>query len=217
MVTAKICIPLAYLAILGIAMAYQRQQLEIRALLLLCVTDFVLLALFNVRGKINYFVHVMPLLTVLAVLLAWRSQLLPRDLRLAVIACCAVLLLVNGARLVHSVRHDAYRTNYLPVQRVLRALIPPEATVFAQAEWAFALGFERVLHDDVLGFRSGTRLDYLVIDGKQQYDIDIYSQTLPGFRRYSQLLLTDEYALVHQDALVRIYHLRPRASTAMIP
>ena len=82
-VTIKMCIPLAYLAILGIAVASQRQQVDIRALILLCVTDFVLLALLNVRGKINYFVHVVPLLTVLAVLLAWRSPLLPRTLRFA--------------------------------------------------------------------------------------------------------------------------------------
>jgi len=113
---------------------------------------------------------------------------------------------------VHSVRYDAYRTNYLPIQRVLRAVIPPAATVFAQAEWAFALGFEHSLHDDILGFRSGKRLDYLVVDRKQQYNIDVYSQTLPGFKQYSETLLTDEYALIHQDTLVRIYHLRPQAS-----
>jgi hypothetical protein len=206
-VSVKLLIPLAYLTIVGIAVAYPivRKQVEIRVLVLLCLVDFVTLALLNVRGKINYYVHVLPLLTVLAALIAWRSPLLPRAPRFVVIAGCAILVVLNGGRLVHSIRYDAYRTNYLPVQRALREVIPPKATAFAQAEWAYALGFERMLHDDILGFRSGKRPDYAVLDGKQQYDITIYSQTIPGFRQYSEMLLTQEYALIHQDALVRIY------------
>jgi hypothetical protein len=209
-ISVKMFIPLAYLTIVGIAVAYQRvrEQIEIRVLLLLGLTDFVMLALLNVRGKVNYFVHATPLLTVLAVLVAWRSPLLRWTPRVVVIACCAVLLVLNGARLVHSVWYDAYRNNYLPVQRALRAVIPPESTVFAQAEWAFALGFERILHDSTLGFRSGKRLDYLVVDKKQQFDVDVYSQRIPGFKQYSDELLTHGYALLYQDPLVRIYRRR---------
>ncbi len=205
--SVKVLIPLAHLTIVGIAVGYPmvRKQIEIRVLVLLCLADFVTLALLNVRGKINYYVHVMPLLTVLAVLIAWRAPLLPRVPRFVVMAACAILLVLNGGRLVHSVHYDAYRTNYLPVQRALREVIPPKATAFAQAEWAYALGFERTLHDDLLGFRSGRRPDYAVLDGKQQYDNAIYLQTIPGFKQYSEMLLMREYALVYQDALVRIY------------
>jgi hypothetical protein len=87
-------------------------------------------------------------------------------------------------------------------------VIPPKATVFAQAEWAFALGFERTLQDDTLGFRSGKRLDYTVVDGKQQDAIVSYSRVFPVFGKYSQALLTHEYSLVYQDVLVRIYRRR---------
>jgi len=206
-VSAKVFIPLTYLTVVAIAVTYPlvRKQVENRVLLLFCLADFVMLPLLNVRGKINYYVHVMPLLTVLVILIAWRSPLLPRAPRFVVIVSCAVLLVLNGGRVVHSVHYDAYRTNYLPVLRTLREVIPPKATVFAQAEWAYALGFERILHDDILGFRSGKRPDYAVVDGKQQYDNAIYSQTIPGFKQYSEMLLTQEYALVYQDALVRIY------------
>ncbi len=209
-VSVKVLIPLAYLAIVGIAVAYQklRHQRAISVLLLLCLADFVMLALLNVRGKINYYVHATPLLTVLAVLVAWRSTLLRPAPRVVVIACCAVLLVLSGARIVHSVRYDPYRTNYLPVQDALRAVIPPTATVFAQAEWAFALGFERILHDGMLGFRSGKRLDYLVVDNKEQYDLDVYSRKISGFKQYSDELLTGGYSLRYHDPLVRIYERR---------
>jgi len=63
-------------------------------------------------------------------------------------------------------------------------------------------------YDEFLGFRSGKRLEYLVVDRKQQHGIEVNSETVAGFREYSQILLTDEYALVHQDSLVRIYRLR---------
>lgn len=217
-VSAKLLIPLAYLVAIAIAVSYPalRAQLLTRLLLLLCLIDFTLLALLNIRGKINYYIHVLPLFSILTVVVACRSHLLSRAVRCTAIACCAGVLLLNGARIAHSVHYNAYQTNYLPVQRVLRAVIPSDATVFAQSEWAFALGFARTLHDSLLGFRSGTRLHYLVVDRKQQYNMDIYSQAVPGFRQYSQRLLTDEYELVHQDSLVRIFRLRHHPFTARL-
>jgi hypothetical protein len=209
-VSAKLVIPLAYLVVIALAVSYRalRAHLLTRFILLLCLIDFILLALLNILGKINYFIHVLPLFTVLTVVVASRSHLLPQAARVTAIACCAAVLLLNGARFAHSVHHNSYRTNYLPVQRVLRAVIAPDAMVFAPAEWAFALGFAHTFYDEFLGFRSGKRLEYLVVDRKQQHGIEVNSETVPGFREYSQILLTDEYALVHQDSLVRIYRLR---------
>jgi hypothetical protein len=205
--SAKVFIPIAYLVVVAIAVAYRliRREVEIRVLLLLCLVDFVTLALVNVGGKVNYFVHVLPLFTVLAVLVAWRSSRLSRGPRFAVFVSCAILLVLNEARLVHSIHQDAYRSSYLPVQLVLRKVIPSTATVFAQAEWAYALGFERILHDGTLGFLSGKRLDYAVVDHKEQEELAFYSRVFPGFTQYAETLLTKEYALVYQDSLVRIY------------
>ncbi len=206
-INIKMFIPLAYLVVVGIAIVSRgiRAQVEIRVILLLCAADFVMIALLNIRGKIQYYVQVLPLLTILVVLVAWRSALLPRSRRFVVVACCAVLLMLNGGRIVHSVLYDAYRTHYIPVQRVLRELIPANASVSASAEWAYVLGFERTLHDETQGFRTGRRPDYIVVDGKEQYDMAIYSQTIPGFREYAEELLSRHYTLIHQDTLVRIY------------
>ena len=99
---------------------------------------------------------------------------------------CAVLVMVQSATTVRRVMQRAYSTNYLATTNYLKEHAKGNGMIMGSSELAFELGYaDNLVDDQRLGFRSGKRPDFIVID-KNRYDewIPQYEQREPETYRY---------------------------------
>jgi len=90
----------------------------------------------------------------------------------------------------------------------LKNRIQPSTLIMGSAEMGFALGFdEHLIDDSYLGYYSGKRPDFIVVD-------EIYATSFrgsqverPAIYDHINRLLAEQYKLVYDQALYRIYAL----------
>jgi 4-amino-4-deoxy-L-arabinose transferase-like glycosyltransferase len=206
----KALILVAYVA--GVVCAWATRRIREsrggRALLLLTALYFVIMAVLDGQKLAWYLVHIVPLYAaLLAIWLVdvWEAVRLPRY---AVAAALSALLLLQAGGVVQRMRANEYRASYAPAADFLKRRMQPSTLVMGSAEMGFALGFnEHLIDDSFLGYYSGKRPDFIVVD-------EIYAESFqgsqlqrPAIYAHINRLLTTEYKLVYDRAFYRIYAL----------
>lgn len=206
----KALILVAYLA--GIVGAFAtrriRQSRGLRALLLLTTIYFVIMAVLDGQKLAWYLVHIVPLYTALLatwLVHTWQTARVPR---LAIAAAVAALLLLQVGGVVQRMRANEYRASYAPATDYLKSHMQPSTLIMGSAELGFALGFnEHLVDDSFLGYYSGKRPDFVVVD-------EIYAESFqgsqverPAIYAHIDRLLTTQYKLVYDQSFYRIYAL----------
>jgi hypothetical protein len=185
-----------------------RREPGCRALLLVTVTYFLALSAFRSANGHDYLVHIVPLFAACVAAWgewSWRSRALPRWV-LATGTAGLVLLQTGGT--AWRAAFDQYDDSYLPVVDFLRHDAAPGAIVMGSAEIGFDLGFEPRLIDDVrLGFHSGRRPDFIVIEERYTGWFEHLRQTEPATAAYIGELLTRESIKVYDRAPYVIYRM----------
>jgi len=93
----------------------------------------------------------------------WHTQ--PRPAwRPVWLGALAALILLQSAYAAALISQGRYASIYRPVIAVLQRDMRPGQLVMGSAELGFGLGFDRVLDDANLGYYSGKRADFIVID-----------------------------------------------------
>jgi len=205
----KIVILAVYAAgVLGVVMNRElRSRRGVRSLLLVSgVTLLVMIAL-DREAQHQYLIHFvlwMISLTAVAGVWWWDRRSLPRFV-LAI--ALAVLVMVQLATTVRRVTQRAYSTTYLAATNYLKEHAQGKGIVMGSSELAFELGYtDNLVDDQRLGFRSGKRPDFIVID-KNRYDewIPQYEQREPETYRYIRGMMDGEFHPVLENAAYRIY------------
>jgi hypothetical protein len=114
-----------------------------------------------------YMVFILPLFTSIGALATswlWKQGSTMRILAISIISATTALHLgMVGARVA---RND-YRNQFLRVTDYLRREAPKDALIVGSGELAFELGFDgRVIDDARLGYGSGKRPDFIVLDSQ---------------------------------------------------
>jgi 4-amino-4-deoxy-L-arabinose transferase-like glycosyltransferase len=181
-----------------------RRQRGVRLMLMLTATTFVTMTFAGGANQHDYLVHIVPLyLACLATWAVWRWSHGWYALATTVVGGL-VLLQLGG--IAQRVRLDPYGERYMPTIEFLQREVPPDATIFGSSELGFHLGFDRRLVDDtVLGYRSGRRADYIVVDDRYtQWFHDILSGR-PAIQQHILRLLTTEYDKVYENPGFTVY------------
>jgi hypothetical protein len=184
-----------------------RSRWGIRGLLLVSgVTLLVMIAL-DREAQHQYLIHFvlwMISLTAVAGVWWWDRRTVP----LWVLAgALAVLLMVQMATTGRRIMQRAYSTNYLAATDYLKEHARGKGVIMGSSELAFELGYaDNLVDDQRLGFRSGKRPDFIVID-KNRYDewIPQYEQREPETYRYIRAMMDGEFHQVLANDGYRIY------------
>jgi 4-amino-4-deoxy-L-arabinose transferase-like glycosyltransferase len=128
--------------------------------------------------------------------LAWRP------LWLGVLAGLFLLQTGYAAALI---AQGKYASIYRPVIAVLQRDMHPGQFVMGSAELGFGLGFDRVLDDANLGYFSGKRADFIVIDSNYRAHLADLARTRPAL--YSDLagMLAGLYRPIYSNASYSVY------------
>jgi hypothetical protein len=134
----------------------------------------------------------------------WDRRSVPRW---ALAAVLALVLVVQLATVARRVSQRAYSTIYLPATDYLKQHAKPQDVVMGSAELAFELGFDGNLVDDPrLGYRSGKRPSFIVIDQNRYAEwIPQYQQREPETYRYIHDMMQREFHQVLDNAAYKVY------------
>jgi hypothetical protein len=205
----KILILAAYAAgVLGVLLDREiRRQRSTRILLLVSgITLLVMIAL-DREAQHQYLIHFvlwMISLTAVAGVSWWDRRTVPRWALVAgLLVVCLVQLATTGRR----VSQRAYSTIYLATTDYLKAHAEGKGVIMGSAELAFQLGYADNLVDDPrLGFRSGRRPNFIVIDKNRYAEwIPQYEQREPETYQYIRGMMDREFHQVVENDGYRVY------------
>jgi hypothetical protein len=143
-------------------------------------------------------------LTAIAAVWYWDRRSLPRW---TLAAALALVVLVQFATIGRRVQQRAYSANYLATTDYLKQHAGPHDLVMGSAELAFELGFGgRVVDDQRLGYRSGKRPAFIVIDTNRYGEwIPQYERREPQTYRYIHDMMTREFHPVLDNPAYKVY------------
>jgi len=203
----KILVLLTYLAGVAAALSIRGIRDSYRALLGLSGVCFLSWMLIDRQVQSFYLVHfVMFLVAIFAASLSWlwEKQMVPR------LSLAALVVLVAGvqfATVARRIQQNPYQNAYLATTGFLKQKAAPSQLIIGSAELAFQLGFHSNVVDDYrLGFRSGKRPDFIVID-KNRYDewIPLLKEQDPPAYRYATDMMSREFRLLLDRGAYKVY------------
>jgi hypothetical protein len=208
----KILILLAYFA--GFVGAWSNREIRnhkgYRVLLLLCAVCFGTWMFVDKEIHFFYLIHfVIFLIVIFAVWVTWcwERRTLPRWLLAGMVAMVVVVQLGTIGR---RTTQNPYANIYLPTTEFLKQHATPSQLIMGSSELAFQLGFDANVVDDYrLGFRSGKKPDFVVID-KNRYEewIPLLEQQDPPAYRYITAMMGRDFQLVLDRGAYKIYSRR---------
>ena len=177
---------------------------------LLAITGlyFLTLALFDGQKQYIYFIHMVPLFSgLLAVCAAgcWRQRLLPPALIVLALAGYAALQLGGTA---YRIKENTRARLYQPAVNYLLQNASPNDLIFATGEFAWGLDFSPRLLDDLrLGFISGRRAKYIVVESRWKELWEVYRRKEPVLYTHIDKTIHD-YESVYDRGGYTIYRQR---------
>jgi len=134
----------------------------------------------------------------------WHTQRHPAWRPVASAALAGVFLLQAGyaAALIAQRR---YGSIYRPVIAVLQRDMHPGQFVIGSAELGFGLGFDRVLDDANLGYYSGKRPDFIVIDSNYRAHLADLARRQPEVYGSLESMLAGEYRPIYSNSGYSVY------------
>lgn len=205
----KCFVLLAYIVALAGCLRVRKLRTDtgVRALLLLVGIFFVVLTFFDGQKLSLYLVHIVPFYTALvAVFLYWCYSTRFVPTALLALAVCGLLSIQLGATL-YRMKLNLHANSYVPAINFLKAHAHENSVVMGSAVLGFGLGYERVVDDVRLGFNSGRRPDFFVINDTYEDTIRYYRAGGEGAELAAHMnhLLTQEYELVYDQKFYQIY------------
>jgi hypothetical protein len=167
LVKLKLVLPVGYamgiLAALLVPAA--RRSRFIRTALLLCLVQFLTLAVFEGTKQYHYILHIIPaFLTVLGgvLWLGWQHAWIPRVMLSAI---AFILILAQISPTVFRFTENRYYHDFLPVLAYIRPYVEQGDLILGEAEFAIPLGFpDNLVADERYGFKRSLRPRLVVAD-----------------------------------------------------
>jgi predicted membrane channel-forming protein YqfA (hemolysin III family) len=168
-----------------------------------------LLAMMAIDSESHYFylVHFvlwLIALTAIGAIWYWDRRSVPRWTLVVVLA---LVVVVQFATIGRRVSQRAYSNIYLATTGYLKQHAKPQDIVMGSAELAFELGWGRnVVDDPRLGYRSGKRPNFIVIDHNRYEEwIPQYREREPQTYRYIQEMMAREFHQVVDNPGYKVY------------
>ena len=205
---SKILILAVYAAgVLGVVCNGElRSRRGIRSLLLVSGVSLAVMIALDREAQHQYLIHFvvwMISLTAVAGVWWWDHRSAPRW---ALAAGLALVVLVQVATTGRRVSQRAYSTMYPATTGYLKAHAQAKDTIMGSAELTFETANGSLVDDPRLGYRSGRRPDFIVIDRNRYAEwIPQYEQREPETYRYIRGMMDREFHLVLENGGYTVY------------
>jgi len=179
----------------------------VRSLLLVSSVTLATMIVMDREAQHHYLVHFvawMISLTAVAGAWWWERRSIPRPV---LVAAMLLIVLVQAATIGRRISQRALLRDYFPVTSYLSGQAKDKGLIMGSAELAFRVGFIDTLVDDQrLGFRSGKRPNFVVIDRNRYAEwIAQYEQREPDTYRYIRAILDREFHVVMENGSYTVY------------
>lgn len=207
----KALILLAYVMAMVAALLVRgiRSNSGYRALLMLAGIYFVVLTVWDGQKLTWYLIHVVPIYTaILAVWIAWcwNNRIVPRW---AVAGAVFLFVGLQVGAVLQKIRLDAYHRSFLPAVAFLKSKANDGHLIMGSAELGFGLGsFDHLVDDSRLGFNSGKKPDFIVVEEVYRTEFDSYKANRQDVYQFINTRLANEYRKVYDHEFYEIYTLR---------
>jgi hypothetical protein len=205
---SKILILAAYAAgVLGVVLNRElRSRRGIRSLLLVSGLSLAVMISLDREAQHQYLIHfVVWMISLTAVAAVWCWDHRPAA-RWVLSAGLLLVVLLQVATTGRRVSQRAYSTIYLATTGYLKEHSRGRDTIMGSAELWFELANVRVVDDPRLGYRSGNRPDFVVIDRNRYAEwIPQYEQREPQTYRYIHTMMSREFHQVLENSGYTVY------------
>jgi 4-amino-4-deoxy-L-arabinose transferase-like glycosyltransferase len=187
-----------------------RQDKNKRLVATLPIVGFLTMALYDGAKHFYYLIHLTPLFcaaTALWLSVAWEEHRGFRPALAGIVVTLASLQVVWAAA---GIARDPYHRSFIPmasfVQRQLD-LCGRECFVVGSAELGFQLGFTERLRDDaLLGYRSGLRPNFIVMDQRAYLaHLEAFDSNRPEIARHMRAVLANDMRINYDDGYYQVY------------
>ena len=152
-----------------------------------------------------YLVHIIPLYaTLLALLLYWLWERRPIPVWIPAICLLGLVLLQLGG-IALQIRHNAYGREYRPAMAFVRGQAS-DGMIMGGSQLGFGLGYERLLDDTTLGYRSHKIPEWIVVDDRYREDFEIIRKTDPDVYDHIMRTLRDYEKIYDHDGFELYKH-----------
>jgi len=195
-----------------------RRTVNYKILLGMTAAYFVGLTIIDAQKNYYYLVHIVPFyLTMCALFISWCWSKQAMLAKMAILVLGSIAL-VEIAGAGYKIKRNNFRNSFQPVANFLKQNTTAQSTITSNPGVAFGLGFPpNILHDPLLGYHTGKRFDYIVIDPEVSYSIDRSKERDPDVYDYTMRLLQDEYTEVYNQRSYAIYRRKTLAQSPPIP
>jgi hypothetical protein len=143
--------------------------------------------------------------TLAAILAIWLNWLWTRNklLKLLSLGVLSAVIFIHFGTSLLRIKRDRYHSVYMIAGSFLNQNMQPTDSVTASSEFWFVLNHKGNLIDDYrLGFLTGRKSVFIVIDNLRYMD---GTDTQPAARQHIEKLLQNDYAIVYEDEMYKIY------------
>lgn len=204
-----------------------RRSFPVKVLLVLITIYFLIMSVIDGGKNTYYLIHTLPLLAaLLAVTTVAGIRCNPRLAWFLLPVIAGVLLIETGA-IAYKIRLNSYLNRYVPAVEFVKQRLKPDGLIFATSAFGFDFGFrqEHLIDDARLGYDSGRRADFVVVDEIYEIVFDGHRRERPAIGQYVDRALATKYKLVYDRAQIRIYErltgvqnaTRPHRDSMLIP
>lgn len=193
------------IGVLGVLLNRELRK-NYRVLLILTAIYFITMAVLDGQKLAVYLIYIVPFYLALLGIWAtamWEKGRIPKPLILLALIGFS-LLGVGGIALRN--RQNIYANFFLPTAEYLNKNAAPGELIMSAPEMRFALkSFDNHISDGTFGYYTGKRPVYIVFDpgvDDSWKDSKIY---FPEFYEYFPRLLKDEYHVVYENPVYKIY------------
>ena len=181
-----------------------RRKSEYRAFFYLLGIHWFLMTFSETMKFSYYLVHLLPLLLAvlaIAVVHLWRIR---KGIQWALAGGVAVLVFVEVGGIAARIRLNDYRNVYMPAVEYVRAHARTGDKVFTTCSFGFGYGFDNIIDDDSLGYYSGKRPAFIVMEEIVDYQQELMKTNAPAKYHHAREML-DSYKLVYHNSEYRVY------------
>lgn len=183
-----------------------RQHRGGRALLVILTIYFIILTVLDSQKQTWYLIHITPIYVALLALWVrwcWENLVMPRWV--IVLGVCGLLAL-QLAGVVQRIAIRDYQNGHVPVVKFLKSNMEQNALIFGCADLGFDLGFDgRLIDDRYLGFYTGKRPDFIVVEGAYEDAFLGSKNDRPQIYQHITTLMREEYHQVYNQGQYQIY------------
>ncbi len=200
------------IGVIGIASTRSlRENRRIRAIFIVMLIYFVVMALIDGQKLAVYLIYLVPFYSIFLAIWVkkmWDSLAIPRILLL--IAITGFFVLQTGGILLRA-RQNTYANGYYPAVEYLNETAKPEDLIMGSAELRFSLDPKlKHIADGEFGLHSDKRPKFIVFDPGVADSLKESETFHPQFFRYFPRLLKNEYKIAYQNESFIIYVLKEK-------